>query len=109
MFYELILFSNNMKIWLHLQINPVYFLVAYVSLISILFTDGKDLSDWLSAAFDEDTMDCYNKRLAVGAVIAEEMRAAVYSDTGFRCSAGIAHNKVMFISIFWYGHSWLTK
>ena len=58
------------------------------------FTDDKDLSDWLSVTFDEDTMDCYNKRLAVGAIIAEEMRAAVYSDTGFRCSAGIAHNKV---------------
>ena len=36
----------------------------------------------------------YDKRLAVGAVIAEEMRAAVYNETGFRCSAGIAHNKV---------------
>ena len=39
-------------------------------------------------------MDDYNRRLAVGALIAEEMRAAVYSETGFRCSAGIAHNKV---------------
>ena len=32
--------------------------------------------------------------LAVAAQIVEEMRAAVYRDTGFRCSAGIAHNKV---------------
>ncbi|XP_045176229.2 DNA polymerase eta-like [Mercenaria mercenaria] len=57
--------------------------------------DGRDLSDWLSVTFDEETMDCYNRRLAVGAVIAEEMRAAVYNDTGFRCSAGIAHNKML--------------
>ena len=35
-----------------------------------------------------------NQRLAVAAQIVEEMRAAVYKDTGFRCSAGIAHNKV---------------
>ncbi|XP_045176250.2 DNA polymerase eta-like isoform X2 [Mercenaria mercenaria] len=57
--------------------------------------DGRDLSDWLSVTFDEETMDCYNRRLAAGAVIAEEMRAAVYNDTGFRCSAGIAHNKML--------------
>ncbi|XP_062852035.1 DNA polymerase eta [Trichomycterus rosablanca] len=33
--------------------------------------------------------------LAVGAVIVEEMRAAVEKDTGYRCSAGISHNKVL--------------
>ena len=31
----------------------------------------------------------------MGAVIVEEMRAAVWEQTGFRCSAGIAHNKVL--------------
>lgn len=35
-----------------------------------------------------------DKRLAVGAVITEEMRAAVLQQTKFNCSAGIAHNKV---------------
>ncbi|KAJ8248629.1 hypothetical protein GJAV_G00244050 [Gymnothorax javanicus] len=34
-------------------------------------------------------------QLAVGAVIVEEMRAAVEEHTSFRCSAGIAHNKVL--------------
>lgn len=33
-------------------------------------------------------------QLAVGALIVEEMRAAVEKHTGFRCSAGISHNKV---------------
>jgi len=33
-------------------------------------------------------------RLAVAGVIVEEMRAAVYQQTGFVCSAGISHNKV---------------
>lgn len=32
-------------------------------------------------------------RLAVGAIITEEMRAAVYRRTSFRCSAGISYNK----------------
>ncbi|XP_076317217.1 uncharacterized protein LOC143229176 [Tachypleus tridentatus] len=35
------------------------------------------------------------QRLAVAAVIVEEMRAAVLSETGFHCSAGIAHNKML--------------
>ncbi|XP_035519020.1 DNA polymerase eta isoform X2 [Morone saxatilis] len=33
--------------------------------------------------------------LTVGALIVEEMRAAVEKHTGFRCSAGISHNKVL--------------
>lgn len=32
--------------------------------------------------------------LATAAVLVEEMRATVYAETGYRCSAGIAHNKV---------------
>ncbi|KAL8185701.1 UNVERIFIED_CONTAM: hypothetical protein K2H54_057147 [Gekko kuhli] len=34
-------------------------------------------------------------QLTVGAIIMEEMRAAVESATGFRCSVGISHNKVL--------------
>ncbi|XP_050693975.1 DNA polymerase eta-like, partial [Eriocheir sinensis] len=34
-------------------------------------------------------------RLAMGAVICEEMRRAVLVRTGFKCSAGIAHNKML--------------
>ncbi|CAB1450334.1 unnamed protein product [Pleuronectes platessa] len=34
-------------------------------------------------------------QLTVGAIIVEEMRAAVEKDTGFSCSAGISHNKVL--------------
>ncbi|KAH3851921.1 hypothetical protein DPMN_094408, partial [Dreissena polymorpha] len=57
--------------------------------------DGKTLSDWLETTFNEATLEMHDRRLAVGAVIAEEMRQAVYEDTGFRCSAGIAHNKML--------------
>ncbi|XP_054991678.1 DNA polymerase eta isoform X3 [Sorex araneus] len=34
-------------------------------------------------------------QLTVGAVIVEEMRAAIEKETGFQCSAGISHNKVL--------------
>ncbi|KAF3842020.1 hypothetical protein F7725_023971 [Dissostichus mawsoni] len=34
-------------------------------------------------------------QLTVGAIIVEEVRAAIEKDTGFRCSAGISHNKVL--------------
>ncbi|XP_018336011.1 DNA polymerase eta [Agrilus planipennis] len=36
-----------------------------------------------------------NLKLAVGGMIAEEIRNAVYTETGYRCSAGIAHNKIL--------------
>ncbi|XP_063821476.1 DNA polymerase eta [Ostrinia nubilalis] len=35
------------------------------------------------------------KELLVGAIIVSEIRAAVYEETGYRCSAGIAHNKIL--------------
>ncbi|XP_026329667.1 DNA polymerase eta [Hyposmocoma kahamanoa] len=35
------------------------------------------------------------RRLLVGAVLVSEVRAAVFEETGYRCSAGIAHNKIL--------------
>ena len=35
-----------------------------------------------------------DRLLAAGAAICEEMRKAVLEQTGYKCSAGIAHNKV---------------
>ncbi|XP_013140604.1 PREDICTED: DNA polymerase eta isoform X2 [Papilio polytes] len=35
------------------------------------------------------------KQLLVGATIVSEIRAAVFNETGYECSAGIAHNKIM--------------
>uniref|UniRef100_A0A0A1XKP3 DNA polymerase eta n=1 Tax=Zeugodacus cucurbitae TaxID=28588 RepID=A0A0A1XKP3_ZEUCU len=34
-------------------------------------------------------------RLLIGAAVASEMRAAVKAETGYECSAGIAHNKIL--------------
>ncbi|CAH2074664.1 unnamed protein product, partial [Iphiclides podalirius] len=35
------------------------------------------------------------KQLLVGAVIVSEIRAAVFNETGYQCSAGVAHNKIL--------------
>ena len=42
----------------------------------------------------EDDLGNSNTQLAAAAYICEEMRAAVFKETGFKCSAGISHNKV---------------
>lgn len=33
--------------------------------------------------------------MAIGAKIVEEIREAIFKETNYRCSAGIAHNKVL--------------
>jgi len=52
-------------------------------------------ASWLSGTYDNADLRTENVRLAVGAAIIEDMRAEVFKQTEFRCSAGIAHNKVM--------------
>ena len=53
----------------------------------------RGLHEWL-ASLSFDNPDCPDLQLTMGAVIVEEMRVAVEAATGFRCSAGISHNKV---------------
>ena len=47
------------------------------------------LKVWLSREGQQ-----HDLHLAVGAVVAKELRKAVYDKLGFTCSAGISHNKV---------------
>ncbi|KAJ9574845.1 hypothetical protein L9F63_008005, partial [Diploptera punctata] len=51
------------------------------------------LTAWLNSMFE--LQDDTQIRLAVAALIVEEMRAAVFKQTDFRCSAGISHNKIL--------------
>lgn len=53
----------------------------------------RGLDEWL-ASLSLDNPDCPDLQLTMGAVIVEEIRVAVEAATGFRCSAGISHNKV---------------
>lgn len=52
------------------------------------------LLQWLGSLQSDDSSSP-DLRLTVGAVIVEEMRAAIERKTGFQCSAGISHNKVL--------------
>uniref|UniRef100_A0A803XYW1 DNA polymerase eta n=1 Tax=Meleagris gallopavo TaxID=9103 RepID=A0A803XYW1_MELGA len=54
----------------------------------------RGLQEWL-ASLSFDNLNCPDLQLSMGAVIVEEMRVAVEKATGFRCSAGISHNKML--------------
>ncbi|NXE22274.1 POLH polymerase, partial [Ardeotis kori] len=54
----------------------------------------RGLNEWL-ASLSFDDPDCPDLQLTMGAVIVEEIRVAVEAATGFRCSAGISHNKTL--------------
>lgn len=54
---------------------------------------SKGVVEWLKQV-ENQSNESADFKLAVGAVIVEEMREQVLSKTGFHCSAGIAHNKV---------------
>lgn len=58
----------------------------------------EELEKWLQMIYEEEHL-YHDRMLAVTAVIVEEMRTAVYEKTGYRCSAGIAHNKVIALLI----------
>ncbi|XP_036724508.1 DNA polymerase eta [Balaenoptera musculus] len=52
------------------------------------------LLQWLDSLQTDNTTSP-DLQLTVGAVIVEEMRAAIERQTGLQCSAGISHNKVL--------------
>ncbi|XP_050750115.1 DNA polymerase eta [Gymnogyps californianus] len=54
----------------------------------------RGLHEWL-ASLSFDNPNCPDLQLTMGAVIVEEIRVAVEAATGFRCSAGISHNKTL--------------
>ncbi|EFB21293.1 hypothetical protein PANDA_002412, partial [Ailuropoda melanoleuca] len=57
-------------------------------------TRKQGLFQWLESLRIDNTTSP-DLQLTVGAVIVEEMRAAIEKETGFQCSAGISHNKVL--------------
>ncbi|XP_039255290.2 DNA polymerase eta-like [Styela clava] len=52
------------------------------------------LEEWLGLISSESSIN-ENIRLVIAGAITEEIRAAVYHQTGFRCSAGVSHNKML--------------
>ncbi|KAK9881571.1 hypothetical protein WA026_016446 [Henosepilachna vigintioctopunctata] len=61
------------------------------------FVVGSETTDFLSNIYQNQNSGLCDDdlKLAVGGVIVEKIRAAVFEKTGFQCSAGIAHNKIL--------------
>lgn len=59
------------------------------------FVVGSETPIFLEKVLTNQDFHENNLRLAVGGLIAEEIRQKVYSETGYKCSAGIAHNKIL--------------
>ncbi|KAI4471397.1 dna polymerase eta [Holotrichia oblita] len=55
---------------------------------------GCNTQDFLDSFKYEHHLES-NLKLCMGGIITEEIRAAVFEKTGYKCSAGIAHNKVL--------------
>uniref|UniRef100_A0A8C4NBL4 DNA polymerase eta n=1 Tax=Eptatretus burgeri TaxID=7764 RepID=A0A8C4NBL4_EPTBU len=53
------------------------------------------VTTWLQLTASDGAVGNADLNLSIGATIIEEMRAAIEAETGFRCSAGIAHNKML--------------
>uniref|UniRef100_UPI00358DFDDF DNA polymerase eta n=1 Tax=Myxine glutinosa TaxID=7769 RepID=UPI00358DFDDF len=53
------------------------------------------VTTWLQLMASDGAWGNADLNLSIGASIIEEMRAAIEAETGFRCSAGIAHNKML--------------
>ncbi len=68
----------------------------------------RGLQQWLEHLSSSGQSSSAELRLTVGALIVEEMRAAVEEHTGFSCSAGVSHNKVCCI-IHLHGYSWCSR
>ncbi|XP_070150417.1 DNA polymerase eta [Polyergus mexicanus] len=55
---------------------------------------SEGLLTWISDSFKE-LHDTQAQKLAIAGVIIEEIRASIYKETSFRCSAGISQNKIL--------------
>ncbi|XP_066251855.1 DNA polymerase eta isoform X2 [Euwallacea similis] len=56
---------------------------------------GNSTVDFVQNVCEHREYDEANFKLALGGVIAEEVRAEIFKVTGYKCSAGIAHNKIL--------------
>lgn len=71
------------------------FVQAISAKISQKLTDDQDMSCAHVPAEDRKAYRKSDIKLLIGASIVNEIRAAVKARTGYECSAGIAHNKIL--------------
>ncbi|XP_025200444.1 DNA polymerase eta-like [Melanaphis sacchari] len=53
------------------------------------------IKSWLHDVYNNELQDDYLLRLTIGAMMVEKLRKSIFEKTGFRCSAGIANNKIL--------------
>ncbi|XP_060847284.1 DNA polymerase eta-like [Rhopalosiphum padi] len=53
------------------------------------------IKSWLHDVYNNELQDDYLLRLTIGAMMVETLRKSIYEQTGYRCSAGIANNKIL--------------
>ncbi|CAH1973587.1 unnamed protein product [Acanthoscelides obtectus] len=63
-------------------------------LINTFVVGYADTKEFIRLANNNELFE-NNVKLAVGGLITEEIRAAVLEKTGYKCSAGVAHNKIL--------------
>ncbi|XP_044764234.1 DNApol-eta [Coccinella septempunctata] len=65
--------------------------------LSNTFVVGQETADFLANISQNRNSGFYEDdiKLLVGGLIVEKIRAEVYKKTGYKCSAGIAHNKIL--------------
>lgn len=64
-------------------------------ILTSISSDGTDDASHYEGDLDSSTIRKSNFKLLVGAAIAGEMRAKIKEVTGYECSAGVAHNKLL--------------
>lgn len=53
------------------------------------------MKSWLQDVYYNELQDRNLLCLTIGAMMVEKLRESIFIKTGFRCSAGIANNKVL--------------
>ncbi|XP_066153822.1 DNA polymerase eta isoform X2 [Euwallacea fornicatus] len=69
--------------------------IVSVDKLQNTYVVGSTIVDFVQNVCDHRLYDEANFKLALGGVIAEEVRAEIFKVTGYKCSAGIAHNKIL--------------
>ncbi|KAL5290527.1 POLH family protein [Megaselia abdita] len=64
-------------------------------ILTSISNNGEDEAESYEDGLDSSTIRKSNFKLLVGATIAGEMRSKIKEVTGYECSAGVAHNKVL--------------
>lgn len=55
------------------------------------------MKSFLHDVYNNEFQDSCLLRLTIGAMMVEKLRESIFIKTGFRCSAGIANNKVYYL------------